>query len=80
MRLRDVSSDVVFAETYDAAWREGGSVVWVGPLRKDDGVLRAVAGTICGGLCGWGGTFELERRHGSWVVTGNATNSMQWIA
>ncbi len=79
-RLANVSSDIGFVDTFDAAWDEGGQVVWLGPLRETHGGLRSVAGTICGGLCGWGGTFELELRHGTWVVVGNAPDTPQWIA
>ena len=54
--------------------------MWVGPLDEVDRGFWSVAGTVCGGLCGSGGTFVLERHGGAWEVTGNAPGTSMWIS
>ena len=84
-RLDDLSNDVRFARSLDDSGMtpsnsEGARVVWVGPLDKVDGGYWSVAGQLCGGLCGGGGTFVLERHGDAWEVTGHAPGTPTWVS
>jgi hypothetical protein len=61
-------------------WLSGPSeiVVRLGPIVERDDEVRVGASYLCGGLCGSGTTYVLERRGEEWKVVGQ--RGMMWIA
>ena len=62
-------------------WFEGRPseiVLRLGPIVEHDGEVRVGASYGCGGLCGSGTTYVLERRGQEWKVVGQ--RGMMWIA
>jgi len=53
-------------------------VVRLGPIAERDGEVRVGASYGCGGLCGSGTTYVLERRGQAWKVVGQRGG--MWIA
>ena len=53
-------------------------VLRLGPIVERDGEVRVGASYGCGGLCGSGTTYVLERRGRQWKVVGQ--RGMMWIA
>jgi hypothetical protein len=59
----------------------GSVIAWVGPAElQSDGTFWMEAGETCGGLCGHGGIFVIERRGDAWVSIGNAPGTGMWIS
>ena len=56
-----------------------GVVVWMGPHDRTADRVRIGAGMWCGGLCGEGGTYVVERRDDRWVFKGHAPGTSGWI-
>ena len=87
-RLTDLSDDIRFVTGYEAIPAGQAPIdvpdrefVFVGPPQdRGDGTFWITAGESCGGLCGHGGTYILEKRDGTWVSTGNAPGTGTWIS
>jgi hypothetical protein len=85
-RLSDVSDDVRFVPRFEDTY---GSVpdnvamdyVMLGvPLDQGNGTYWIEAGEVSCEMCAHGGTYVLELRDGTWVSTGNAPGTGEWVA
>ena len=66
---------------YDDRWMQGPPrdiVVTLGPIVERGDEVRVGASYGCGGLCGAGSTYVLERRADTWSVVGR--RGPMWIA
>ena len=87
-RLAPLAEEIAFYPTYDDIPPGGAPidhpsavVAWVGPPEdRDNGTYWTEAGETCGGLCGHGGIYVLERQSDGWVSTGNAPGTGMWIS
>jgi hypothetical protein len=52
--------------------KEHGQIVRVGPIVERDGRVEVAASHYCGGLCGGGSVWVVERGEDGWTVTGPA--------
>ena len=87
-RLADLSHDVRFVAGYEAIPAGQAPIdqpdrdfVFVSPPKEHgDGTYWIEAGETCGGLCGHGGTYVLEKKDGTWASTGNAPGTGMWVS
>jgi len=79
-RLEDLGT-VVFRDHFDT---EGGSsTILLGPISTEGDGIRVEGGSICGGLCGSGGTYIVEPMTSgyiSYIVTGLDESQGRWVA
>jgi hypothetical protein len=85
-RLSDLSDDVRFVSRFEATY---GTVpdkvpmdyVMLGvPQDQGDGTYWIEAGEVSCEMCAHGGTYVLAAKDGTWVSTGNAPGTGEWVA
>jgi hypothetical protein len=80
-QLADLPAEIIWAQSWDdvpieeegGAVREGdGAIITLGNIHPTDEADRVEvpSGLYCGGLCGTGMTYIVERQGDTWVVTG----------
>jgi hypothetical protein len=60
--------------------KERGQIVWVGPVVERDGRFEVAASHYCGGLCGGGSVWVVEREEHGWTITDPAPGHAVWIS
>lgn len=85
--LGDLPSEIVWIDSREdvefdpntGALADGGVIVTVGNIQRQDGGEVQVAGSIyVAGLAAGGKTYVLQEQDGQWVVTG--TTGVEWIS
>jgi hypothetical protein len=60
--------------------KEHGQIVRVGPIVERGGRVEVPASHYCGGLCGGGSVWSVERGEDGWTVTGPAPGHGAWVS
>jgi hypothetical protein len=60
--------------------KEHGQIVRVGPIVEGDGRVELAASHYCGGLCGGGSVWLVERDEDGWMVTGPVPGHGVWVS
>jgi hypothetical protein len=60
--------------------RRHGQIVRVGPIVERGGRVEVPASHYCGGLCGGGSVWSVERDEDGWTVTGPAPGHGAWVS